>query len=154
MSREDWRREIDNARRHEGWSLVGPNRVVKVVPLSPAGAGQSAPAALGGYFTVAKALLQKTPQEIERALGLPNGHLGGGAAIYDFMRLPMAHEYEHELTADFPDGLAFNPSHADPAYPPGSAKIHQWRLKAGVQVPVNVGTAVRLQPNQRFLRHT
>ncbi len=103
---------------------------------------------------MANALLQKMPQEIERALGFPNGHLGSGAVIYDFMRLPMAHEYEYELTADFPDGLAFNQSYGDPAYPLGSAKIHQWRLKAGVQVPVNVGTAVRLRPNQRFLRHT
>ena len=28
-------------------------------------------------------------------------------------------QYEYEIGAEFPDGLAFNPAHSSPHYPPG-----------------------------------
>jgi len=116
----DWQREAHEAVRREVWSLRGPNQIVKVVP----GGGGSA-SHLGGYITVGRFLLGKTPQQIEDALGLPHGFLRNGARIYRFTRLPLVQEYEYELTTDHPGGLAYNPAYSDPAYPPGSPKIHQ-----------------------------
>ena len=72
----EWQRDIHEGVRKEGWSLTGPNRVVKVVPNTAGTVSQ-----LGGYITVGKFLLGKTPQQIENALGLPRGFLGGGARI-------------------------------------------------------------------------
>ena len=155
MSRtEDWRQEANEALKREGWSLFGASRIVKVMPL-PLGGTQalsaSGQSALGGYFTVAKALFGKTPLQIEQQLGLPYRYLANGARIYRFIRLPMAHEYEYELTAQDPGGLAYNPAHGDPAYTPGSGKIHQWRLKDGVQIPVDANNVIDLLPGQPFL---
>jgi hypothetical protein len=141
----DWQREIHEGTRRENWSLHGPNRVVKVVPL-----GASPQNALGGYITVGSALLGKSPRQIEQALGLKLHYLGNGARIYLFTRLPMAYEYEYELTAFFPDGLAFNPAHGDPNYPPGSSAIHQWRIKSGAQIPVDPVNYLDLRPNEKF----
>lgn len=142
---EDWQREAQEAVRREMWSLRGPNQVVKVLPL-----GGPAASTLQGYITLGKYLLNKTPAQIEAALGLPLGHLASGARIYHFMRLPQSTEYEYELTAEFPGGLAFNPAHSNPAYPAGSRKVHQWRIKAGVQIPVDSKDFLDLKPGQVF----
>ena len=142
---DEWRREIRDGTRKESWSLRGPNRIVKVVPL-----GGTTKTSLGGYITVGSALLGKTPRQIELALGLKGGYLTSGARIYRFTRLPMAHEYEYEMTAMFPDGLAFNPAHNNPDYPPGSPKIHQWRIKDGAQIPVDPVNYLDLRPNDKF----
>jgi hypothetical protein len=81
-----------------------------------------------------KSLLGKTPGGIEAALGLPSGSLGVGCRVYRFLRLPTANEVEYELTADHPGGLVFNGAMHDPAYPPGSRALHQWRLLADLPV--------------------
>ena len=117
------------------WSLRGPNQIVKVLPT-----GGRAASMLGGYITLGKYLLNKTPGQIETALGLPSGYLATGARIYHFTRLPQTSEYEYELTTEFPDGLAFHPAYSNPSYPPGSRTIHQWRIKPGVQIPPSVPT--------------
>jgi len=145
INSRDWQRDVRDALRKENWSLSGPNRVVKVLPH-----GSNAVTALGGYITVVSSLLGKTPQQIESALGLPRGYLATGARIYRFTRLPMAHEYEYELTALYPGGLAFNPAHGNPAYPPGHRAIHQWRIKQGIQIPVDPDNYQDLSPGQRF----
>lgn len=142
---DDWQREIHDGTRRESWSLRGPNRIVKVLPL-----GSIPQTSLGGYITVGSALLGKTPRQIEQALGLKRDYLAYGARIYRFTRLPMAHEYEYEMTAFFPDGLAFNPAHSNPEYPPGSQKIHQWKIKSGAQIPVDPANFLDLQPSQKF----
>ena len=139
---EDWQRDIHEGTRRENWSLRGPNCVVKVLPYG------STAQALGGYITLGKFLLGKMPHDIETALGLPTGYLAKGAAIFKFVRLPATHEYEYELTAAHPGGLAYNPAHSHPAYPPGSRSIHQWRIKDAVQIPVS--NSLQLGPNQRF----
>src|SRR5882757_17309 len=141
----DWQRDINEELRRERWSLQGPNRIVKVLPL-----GAGAAAALGGYITVGSSLVGKTPSEIERALGLKRNYLLAGAKIHRFSRLPMSYEYEYELTAAYPGGLAFNAAHSDPAYPAGSAAIHQWRIKDGVQIPVDATSYLELRPTERF----
>jgi hypothetical protein len=41
----------------------------------------------------------------------------------------MSHEYEYEMTALFPGGLAFSPAHNNPEHPSGSPKMHQWNIK-------------------------
>ena len=152
MARQEWQRACDDAKRREGWSVVGPNRLVKVVPLLPAGQGRryEPPASgMGGYITIARSIRAKTPDAIEKALGLPPRSLASGAVVYNFARLPLSHEVEYELTADHPDGL-YPTFLSSPDYPPGSAKVHQWQIKQGVQIPVALGTEVRLLPGQRF----
>ena len=126
---DDWQQEMRDAIRLEGWALVGPNRVVKVVPI-----GRPLAPALKGFVCLEKSLLGKAPSAMEGALGLPSGFLHGGCRVYRFKRLPMTSEVEYELTAKHPAGLAFNPAMHDPAYPAGSNAIHQWRLL--VDVPV------------------
>jgi hypothetical protein len=73
----EWRKDIHEAVRREAWSLNGPNRIVKVLPNTGGTVSQ-----LGGYITVGRFLLGKTPPQIENALGLPQGFLRGGARIY------------------------------------------------------------------------
>src|SRR5262245_61317950 len=141
---DDWQREAREAVRREGWTLKGPNQVVKVLP-----AGTPA-SALGGYITLGRFLLNKTPDKIQTALGLPIGYLVAGARIYRFIRLPQSSEYEYELNAEFPGGLAFNPAHSDPSYPPGDRAILQWRIKPGVLIPVDIKNFLELKPGQTF----
>jgi hypothetical protein len=140
----DWQRDIREGVRRENWSLNGPNRIVKVLPFG------GAATALGGYITVGRFLLGKTPQQIEQALGLQHGYLAGGARIYRFSRLPLASECEYELTAQYPGGLAYNPAHSSPAYPPGSFSVHQWRIKDGIQIPVDSRHFLDLAPGTVF----
>jgi hypothetical protein len=140
----EWQREAYEAVRREVWSLRGPNQIVKVLP-----AGGTAASTLGGYITLGRFLLNKTPRQIGTALGLPSGHLALGARIYRFTRLPQASEYEYELTAEFPDGLAYDPAHSNPSYLPGSRTIHQWRINPGFRVPVDP-THFLLKPGQAF----
>jgi hypothetical protein len=142
---EDWKKEVRSAVRRENWSLSGPNRVVKVSPLQVPPRSE-----VDGYITTGQFLVGKLPSQIECALGLPLNYLCFGARIYRLLRLPMAHEYEYELTARFPDGLAFNPAHSDPRYPAGSNKIHQWRIKKGFAVAVDDAASLVLHPGQRF----
>jgi len=126
---EDWQQEMRDAVRQEAWALAGPNRIVKVVPT-----GRPLAAALKGFICLEKSLLGRTPSGIERLLGLPAGFLQRGCRIYRFKRLPMIQEVEYELTAKYPNGLAFAPAMHNPAYPPGSNAVHQWQLL--VDVPV------------------
>ena len=128
---DDWKRDMFEGTRRENWSLRGPNSIVKVMPLGVTPSGS-----IDGYITVGRSLVGKTPLEIEQALGLKANDLANGARIFRFTRLPMAHEYEYELTTLYPGGLAFNPAHSNLKYPPGSAKIHQWRILRDTPIPI------------------
>lgn len=78
MARPDnWRQEVRNALRRENWSLSGPNRVVKIVPLQ-----MPARSEVEGYITTGNFLIGKIPSQIERSLGLPLNYLCLGARIY------------------------------------------------------------------------
>lgn len=130
--REGWEIDIDDAIKKEEWRPTGLNRPIKVVP-----AERPLESDVGGYFTLGKYLLRKTPEEIERDLGLPRDFLKYGARLYKFTRLPQVSEYEYELTADYPDGLADQgPFPRKIYYPPGSRKIKQWRILKGKFIPV------------------
>jgi hypothetical protein len=144
----DWQREIHDGVRREKWSLKGPDMVVKVIMDSTAQA-----TALEGYITVGSNLVGKTPEQIRVALGLKElepEDVQNGCSIFRFKRLPMAHEYAYELTAAFPDGLAFNPAHYDARWKPGSPSIHQWCIKKDMAIPVDTKNVLRLKPGQPF----
>jgi hypothetical protein len=131
--REDWEIDIDDAIKKEEWRPTGPNRPIKVFP-----AERPLESDVCGYFTLGKYLLRKTPAEIERDLGFPRDFLKHGARLYKFTRLPQISEYEYELTADHPDGLADQgPFPRKIYYPPGSPKINQWRILKGKIIPVD-----------------
>ena len=140
----EWVVEVAEARRREPWSLYGPNRLVKVVPLAEKRTLAT------GYITVAKSLFRKTPREIENQLGLQENSQQRGSRIYRLLRLPLAHEYQYELTTHYPDGLAFNPAMSDPRYPPGSKSVHQWRLLETHPIPVHPTDVIDLLPGQIF----
>ena len=145
---DEWKQEIRAGLRRENWSLVGPNRVVKVV------SRQSATAlTAGGYITVGSALVGKTPGQLERMLGLPSNYLAQGARIYRFSRLPRLAEYEYDLTTHFPGGLAYNPAHSDPRYLPGTPRAHQWKIRDGVQIPVDTKNFLDLAPGDKVPYH-
>ena len=142
--RPEWVSEVAEARRREPWSLYGPNRLVKVVALAEKRTQAT------GYITMAKSLFRKTPQAIETDLGLEANSQEHGSRIYRLLRLPLAHEYEYELTAHYPDGLAFNPAMSDSRYPSGSKSVHQWRLLEKHAIPVHPTDVIELLPGQIF----
>ena len=141
----DWQRDSHDAVRREAWSFKGPNQIVKIQP-----SGWGVASQLGEYITLGKFLLGKTPQQIEKAPWTTAWFLLNGARIYRFSRLPLVEEYEYELTALHPGGLAYNPAHSDPAYPPGHQAIHQWKIKPGTKIPVDSSNSLDLKPGQRF----
>jgi hypothetical protein len=155
---EEWKQDIYDGLRRENWSLNGPNRIVKVVPI-----GWAPTARLHGYVTTEQYLIGKTPNQIRELLGLQPGFLTKGCRVYRISRLPMIGEYEYELTAYYPDGLAFNPADMEearhefrqnpsariiPGYPPGSRFVQQWRLMADLPA-VHL---VDLLPGQAYRR--
>lgn len=167
----DWEREVEDGLWRESWSLLGPNRIVKVVELDKPRKSE-----VDGYITVALALVGKTPEQIEDTLGLPKNHLRNGARIYKLARLPMRHEYEYDLTSEYPKGLACSAADIEaveleklrkedkmdpiskkfseePFYPPASPRhaVHQWRIRYGIKIPVDQGR--ELLPGQKFLYH-
>jgi hypothetical protein len=127
------------------WSLRGPNQIVKVIP-----GDMTVAHTLGGYITLGKYLINKTPTQIEKDLGLKHGYLIHGAKIYRFTRLPQISEYEYDLTANFPGGLAYYAGSSSDPYPAGSRIIHQWRIRTGVHIPVDSGNFLDLMPGQLF----
>lgn len=169
MAREpEWKREIRSAMRseprHLGWTLSGPNRLVKVV--RPGALMNTPPTARAvGYVTQEKYLLGLTPAEIERRLGLPPFHLFRGCRVFRLARLPQASEYTDELSAAEPDGLAFDVSQAweararfvteptlteVPYYPPGDPVVPQWR----VSIAIPLVHIIDLPPLFHYPRHT
>lgn len=152
--RTDYQRDCDDAFKQERWSLHGWTRLVKVVALSAEARKfpqeASAVDRLYGYIAVAKDIHGRTPSEMEQILGFQSGTFKDGVTVYSFRRLPQISEYEYELTADNPNGLAENPATSNVEYPPGSAKVHQWRIKKGCAVPVDAKNAVVVLPHEKF----
>ena len=143
--RADWEIEMAESMRTEAWTLTGPNRPVKVVAIKKGGFP-----AIGGYITLGLFILMKTPDEIEKALGLLPDYLVHGALIYKFARLPNVSEYEYEDTAKLPGGLSYQPpTPGKPDYPEGSEKVKQWRIRTESSIPVDPN-CLRLLPGERF----
>jgi hypothetical protein len=148
MSRmDDSEREARDAVRREIWSLRGLNQVVKVVS-----ADAKAAPTLGGYITTARSLLDRRLEEIVADLGLRKDKFERGARVYRFTRLPQPSEYEYDLTADFPSGLVYNPGHVkdDEKYPAGSPTVHQWKIRPGVEIPVDPKSMIEVKPGEKI----
>jgi hypothetical protein len=131
MSRMNvWAIEMREGLRRENWSLSGPARIVKVIAAGTEIGVNPKTNQWGGlgYITLGKNLVGRTPKDIEGSLGLRIGSMTAGAWIYKISQFPLFGQYEYELTADYPDGLSFNPIHASPFYPPGARWAHQWRI--------------------------
>lgn len=141
---EEWQREALDALRREAWALKGYNAVVKVVP-----AGESRPFA-AGYITLGKYLINKTPSQIVRDLGLDADKFIRGVRIYRFARLPQITEYDFELSAAFPDGLAYVPGLSNPRFPAGSGKVLQWKIREGTQISVDTMRFIELKSADVF----
>jgi hypothetical protein len=137
---EEWQREALDALRREAWALKGFNAVVKVVP-----AGVSRPHA-AGYITLGKYLINKTPSCIVADLGLDSSKFHRGLRVYRLTRLPQITEYDFELSAAFPNGLAYVPGLSDRRYPPGSGKVLQWQIREGTQISVDTTHFIDLKP--------
>jgi hypothetical protein len=131
--RQDWEIESDEATKKEEWRLSGLLRPIKVCP-----AERPLEFDVRGYFTLAKHLLGRNAEQIEKDLGFPCDFLKHGARLYKFTRLPQITEYEYELTAGHPGGLVdVGPLPKKPYYPPGDPRINQWRILEGKNIPVD-----------------
>lgn len=171
--------ELAKASSMRRWRLTGKDRLVKVCSHSAAGeiarrsTASGAPPAVSGYVTQEKYLYGKTAPEIEALLGLRPGELAAGCQIMALFRLPLAGEVDFKLSAAFPDGGAWDEGKieqmmkarkdfaegrnlfqrsATPVaqyYPPGSAMVPQWRLRAPVPTAGVIGIATRVLPFTR-----
>jgi len=56
----------------------------------------------------------------------------------------------YELTARYPDGLAFNPAYGAARYRPGHQAVHPWRILPGMHIPVDPSRFLALRPRQQF----
>jgi hypothetical protein len=133
----DIKREMREALRREPFAQGGLNQLVKVVSLfvynefekNRKGRNEAFP--VTKFVTLEKFLLGQTPEEIETSLGLKRDMLRSGCVVIGLQRQPGPSEVEYELTAEYPDGVAFTVlSHQD--YLPGDKRIHQWRLRVTI----------------------
>lgn len=127
MAREEWMNDIQEGIRRERWSLIGPNRIVKVVAL-----GSPSLSAVRGYICTESVLMEKTPAQIGKMLGAKTASFDAGVKVYRLTRLPMASEFQYELTTKYPDGLFYNPIMHDSDYLPGAPSVHQWCLTSEI----------------------
>ena len=95
----------------------------------------------GGYITSEKFIRGRTPQEIERVLGLIPNDLGQGAYVLRLNALPLPSQFELRGYSQTPAGV---PYHGGP-YPPGLG-ANQFELT--VDLPATVLKFVA--PGQRF----
>lgn len=138
VKKQGWKDEIRTSLQKEDWALGGPKRPVKVIAFDR----MLNPPLIRGYFTLAKFLLGRMPREIEQILGLKADTLKSGAFVYDFSRLPQISEYEYDLTARYPGGLALTP---------GKFRVsRRGRQSSPVVIAIAAGKVVRLKPDEKF----
>lgn len=107
-------------------------------------------AAVGGYFTVARAVRFKTPKEMEDLLGFETGSFRSGVAIWKLGSLPSADQFELRGYTQSPGGENFDGivirrvGHPRPQYltPQGTTAqyvpglgVEQWELRKGLLLP-------------------
>jgi len=109
---------------------------VKVVPLARAAAD-----VVSGYVTQMKCLAGKTPEEMERILGLRRAELARGAGVLWLGRLPDREELALRADTQCPGGQHYD-GHG--SYPPGLG-VPQWELLCALPV----GERVIVKPGQR-----
>jgi hypothetical protein len=137
----EWKSEIEEYTRREGWSLRGPTRLIKVKDISEPDADS-----VTGFVGQEKVLLGKTPIEIREHLGMKRGSLQRGCSVYVLLRLPTSAEFRYELTAKYPDGWLYVPYMHNELYLPGTANVHQWNLLSAIPC----SHLLDLRPGERY----
>ena len=138
------------ARSMEGWTLSGPNALVKVVSVEMAREVQKR-GVVAGYVTQAKFLTGLNANQIERDLGLRPGSMRRGLLVFWLARLPKMNEIEQRYFANWPggypwtewqykeymekrEGMLTNTNQILDYYVPGSDQLRQWRLSSPVEI--------------------
>jgi len=114
----------------ESWKQGGGNRPVKIVSVQ-----RGASPRVRGYITQEKFVRGRTPEQMEKLLGLPEGELttkGQGAIIEVLEQIPSEGQFELRGYTQRPGGKAFEPGEP---YPPGLG-IPQWQLIEDVPAKV------------------
>jgi hypothetical protein len=107
---------------------------------------------VGGYFTCARAIRIRTPQEMEAILGFAPGFFASGVSVWKLNQLPTADQFDLRGYTQLPGGEPFDGivlrrsdlprpqffsqtgGHLD--YIPGLA-VEQWELRRGLLLPAS-----------------
>ena len=139
------RTEMQGLKRQEfakGWFNRDGDQPVKVVPMD-----SERITVVSGYFCQLKALLGKTPEEIEGILGIYE-KLTNGACIIRIDNLLLPGFYEDKAYTYLPGGKKYRPSgdESKNPYRPAKQPTAQWQLTREVG-----GTVLaKLKPGERF----
>jgi hypothetical protein len=114
---------------------------VKVVPFS-----KQPPCIVQGYFTQQKFIWGKTPEEMERILGV-FGKFQQGVCVLEFEAPLKPGDFENRAYTYLPDGREFQPGTGETMYLPGKG-APQWVLTRKVQAKC-IATLI---PGQAFGR--
>lgn len=140
---EQLTKELTEAKLSEmvaGISNRSGDQPVKVMPLS-----DRPPEYATGYFTQQKSIWLKTPEEMERILGV-FGKFRTGAIILQFQFPLRPEDYENKAYTYLPDGKEYKPDPNEKMYLPAKEPVPQWRLRN----PVPAVLIAELKPGQRF----
>jgi len=136
------RRELTEAKLHEMSSGIVEQTLdqpVRVIPFSG-----TPPAFASGYFTQQKFIWGKTPEEMERILGIID-KLKHGACVLQFLAPLKASDYENKAYSYLPNGKEYKPDPNEKMYVPGKG-APQWRLTR----QVTAKCIAKLLPGQPF----
>ena len=114
---------------------------VKVVPFS-----ESPPRIARGYFTKQKYVFGKTPQEMERVLGV-FGKFMNGALVLEFVAPLLRGDFENRAYTYLPGGKLYKYDPEEKVFLPGQG-APQWILTREVQVRC----IATLKPGQVYLK--
>ena len=128
--------DVDRIKQHvsEYWRAEAWNWPVKVMSAQRASALRASAGrvvAVKGFVTSEKFVRGRSPQEVERILGILPGELKDGAVLLRLNILPLPHQYELRGYTQTPAGEPYSGG----AYPPGHG-ANQWELT--VEVPATI----------------
>jgi Domain of unknown function (DUF4157) len=103
----------------ESWEKGSGNQLVKVIS-----AERESTATITGYVTELKFVEGRTPSELEKILGLPEGELDKGAIIKRLDQLPNEKQFDLRGYTHRPEGRAYV---TGAKYPPGLG-APQWKI--------------------------
>lgn len=107
---------------------------------------------VGGFFTCARAIRVKTPEQMEAILGLAPGSFASGVSVWKLNYLPTADQFELRGYTQLPGGETFDgivlrrsdlprPQYFSPTgghldFIPGLG-VEQWELRRGLLLPAS-----------------
>lgn len=123
--------KIDEAKVKEiiinAWNKGEGNQPIKVAPTE-----LSDRQFVSGYITQEKFVKGRTPQDMEKILGLEPGILGNGVTIYKLSETPKPEQFEPHGYSQMPGGVPYKPGSK---YPIGKG-APQWKLTESVPAEV------------------